>query len=116
MLLVSKFGFVEENDVEVFIACPLSFLCPFSSPVVENNIPVSFPFLHIVGQLVGHPPARILYHPKKKISFLTFTRSSDARMFFHVLKNSLISSKFVADFVERALLLRLKIVYKIISN
>ena len=55
MLLVSRFGLVEDNDV----------LFSFQGKQ-WGDIPVSFPHLRAVGQLVVHPPSRIVSHTKDK--------------------------------------------------
>ena len=53
-------------------------LMPFQG---EKNyiFPASFPRLHAFGQLVVHPPPRIVCHPKDEEVSLTSTRSSANR-------------------------------------
>ena len=66
MLLVSGSELVEENAVEVFHSLVLFFLdVKFKAFFFSGKI-VSFPHLHTVGQLVVHPPSRILCNPKYK--------------------------------------------------
>ena len=73
MLLVSRSGLVEEDTVETFHyygfhLSSSSSSSSSSSPFMENNnVVFPFPFhIFIVGQLVVHPPSRIVSHPKDK--------------------------------------------------
>ena len=56
-------------SITMVYTCPVSW-CTISSLFRENNnvvvFPFHFPHLHVVGQLVVHPPSRIVSHPKDK--------------------------------------------------
>ena len=60
MVLVSRSGLVEEDAVEVF----RKISSPFKGNI--NVVVFPFPYHHAVGQLVDHPPTRIVSHPKDK--------------------------------------------------
>ena len=57
-------------SITMVFACPLLSWCKIWSPFRENKniigFPVPFPYLHAVGQLVVHPPSRIVSHPRTR--------------------------------------------------
>ena len=78
MLLVSRYGLLEENAIEVFHHhhhhhLSSSFSCKIKSPfrlmLKCGSYPISFQHLHSVEKFVVHPPSRIVSHPKGRLNW-----------------------------------------------
>ena len=68
MLLVNRFGHVEENAVEVFLHYGFhlsSFLCKIASLFRENNNVIILPFtFHVVMSICGSSAFKDSFYPK----------------------------------------------------